>query len=44
VNDYSVVKADTYEAAVTIAKDCPAVIEGGSVEIRQLAGLGPPKG
>lgn len=43
VGGYSVVKADSYEAAAAYAKSCPAVLEGGSVEIRQLAGLAPPK-
>jgi hypothetical protein len=41
---YSVVKADSYEAAIAYAKSCPILVEGGSVEIRQLAGLAPPKG
>jgi hypothetical protein len=44
VGGYSVIKADSYEAAATYAKSCPAVLEGGTVEIRQLAGLAPPKG
>lgn len=36
---YSVIKVDTYEQAVAIAKECPAHQDGGSIEIRELAGL-----
>jgi hypothetical protein len=35
---YSIVQADDYDHAVAIARECPAAAEGGSVEIRQLAG------
>lgn len=35
---YSVVTADSYDAAVKIAKECPAVFHG-PVEIRELAGF-----
>ncbi len=38
VGGYSIVQADSYEQALAIAHECPAVTEGGSVEIRQLAG------
>jgi hypothetical protein len=34
---YSIVQADSYDHAVTIAKECPAANEG-SLEIRELAG------
>jgi hypothetical protein len=44
VGGYSVIKADSYAAAAEYAKTCPASSEGGTVEIRQLAGLAPPKG
>jgi len=39
---YSVVQAASYEAAVEFAKRCPVLRDaGGSVEVRQLAGLAP---
>ena len=44
VGGYSVINANTFDEAVTHAKTCPNVLEGGSIEIRQLAGLSPPKG
>lgn len=44
VGGYGVVKAGSYEDAINYAKTCPNIIEGGSVEIRQMAGLSPPKG
>jgi hypothetical protein len=39
VGGYSVVKADSLAAAAELAKGCPAVLFGGSVEVRPLAGL-----
>lgn len=39
VGGYSVVQADNYDAAVAIAKECPVIAEGGSVEIREMAGF-----
>jgi hypothetical protein len=36
---YSIIKVDTYDQAVAIAKECPAHHDGGSIEIRELAGL-----
>lgn len=44
VGGYSIVKADSYDAAVALAKTNPNIAEGGRVEVRQLAGLAPPKG
>ena len=43
---YSVVEADSLDAALEMAKSCPVAGEGGSIEIRQLAGFsdGPPPG
>jgi hypothetical protein len=35
---YSVVQADSYEAAVEIAKLCPIAKIGGQIEIREFAG------
>jgi hypothetical protein len=44
VGGYSMIKAASFEEAVTRAKTNPNIVEGGSVEIRQAAGLAPPKG
>jgi hypothetical protein len=43
VGGYSIVKADGYPAACEIAKGCPALLYDGRIEVRQCAGLGPPK-
>jgi len=39
VGGYSVVEAPTIEAAAQYAKGCPALLYGGTVEVRTLAGL-----
>jgi hypothetical protein len=39
VGGYSIVKADSLAAAAELARGCPAVAYGGSVEVRPLAGL-----
>jgi len=39
VGGYSVVKADTIDAAAELAKGCPALLTGGKVEVRPMAGL-----
>jgi hypothetical protein len=39
VGGYSVVKADSLLAAAELAKGCPALLYGGEVEVRPLAGL-----
>lgn len=36
---YSVIKVDTYDQAVAIARECPAHRDGNTIEIRELAGL-----
>ncbi len=38
VGGFSVIDAETYEAAVEIARECPIVKIGGAIEIRQFAG------
>ena len=38
VSGYSVIQADSPDAAAEFAKACPVVAMGGSVEIRQFAG------
>jgi len=35
---YSIVQADTIDAAAQLAKGCPGIAAGGSVEVRPLAG------
>ena len=39
IGGYSIVKADSYEAAVELAKDCPMLTVGGNVEIREISVL-----
>jgi hypothetical protein len=39
VGGYSIVKADTIDQAAEFAKGCPALLTGGKVEVRTLAGL-----
>jgi hypothetical protein len=41
VGGYSIVKADTIDAAAVFAKGCPILLTGGTVEVRPLAGLAP---
>jgi hypothetical protein len=41
VGGYSVVRADTIDAAAEFAKGCPILLTGGKVEVRPLAGLAP---
>lgn len=42
VGGYSIIQCDNFDAAADIAKSCPAADSpGGSIEIRELAGLGP---
>jgi len=39
VGGYSIVKAETYEAAAELAKGCPILAVGGNVEIREISEL-----
>jgi hypothetical protein len=39
VGGYSVIEAETIEAAAELAQGCPALLSGGSVEVRPLAGF-----
>jgi hypothetical protein len=43
VGGYSIVKADTIDAAAELAKGCPILLTGGNVEVRGFAGLSGPK-
>ena len=37
IGGYSIVKADSYEDAVEMAKGCPILAVGGNVEVREVA-------
>jgi hypothetical protein len=37
VGGFSIVQADTVDAAAQLAKGCPALLTGGNVEVRRLA-------
>ncbi|THU38093.1 transcription initiation protein [Niastella caeni] len=39
IGGYSVIKAESYEAAVEIAKGCPVFKVGGNVEVREIAAM-----
>jgi hypothetical protein len=36
---YSLIRAASYEAAVDLVKDCPILLVGGNVEIREISPL-----
>jgi hypothetical protein len=38
VGGFSIVQADTVDAAAQLAKGCPGLQVGGTVEVRRLAG------
>lgn len=37
INGYSILKVDSYEEAVKIAKGCPILSVGGNVEVREIS-------
>lgn len=39
VGGYSILQADNYEQAVEYAQSCPIVANGGTIEVRELAGF-----
>jgi hypothetical protein len=41
VGGFSIVKAETIDQAAELAKNCPALVYGGRVEVRPLAGVAP---
>jgi hypothetical protein len=43
VGGFSIVQADSIDAAAQLAKGCPALLVGGRVEVRPLAGYTPKK-
>ncbi|HLJ12136.1 MAG TPA: YciI family protein [Planctomycetaceae bacterium] len=40
VGGFSIVQADTLDAAAQLAKGCPGMLLGGKVEVRPMAGFG----
>ncbi|MEO2032694.1 MAG: YciI family protein [Planctomycetaceae bacterium] len=40
VGGFTIIQADSCEGAVEYAQTCPVIAEGGTVEVRQLAGYG----
>ncbi len=38
IGGFSVVEANSYEAAVEVARECPIALVGGAIEIREFAG------
>ncbi len=36
IGGYSIIKVDSYEEAVEIAKGCPVLASGGNVEVREI--------
>jgi hypothetical protein len=39
VGGFSIIQAETIDAAVELSKGCPVFLSGGSVEVRPLAGF-----
>jgi hypothetical protein len=39
VGGFSIIKAETIDAAAELAKGCPGLLTGGKVEVRPLAGF-----
>jgi hypothetical protein len=39
IGGFSIVQADTIDAAAELAKGCPGLLTGGKVEVRPLAGF-----
>jgi hypothetical protein len=37
IGGYSIIKADSYEAAIELAKGCPVLTVGGNVEVREIS-------
>ncbi|MEP6468118.1 MAG: YciI family protein [Parafilimonas sp.] len=36
IGGYSIIKAASYDEAVELAKDCPVLMHGGNVELREI--------
>ena len=39
IGGYSIIKAESYEAAIELAKGCPILTQGGNVEVREISPL-----
>lgn len=39
IGGYSIIKAESYDAAVELAKGCPILTVGGNVEVREISPL-----
>ena len=39
IGGYSIIKADSYDAAIELAKGCPVLTMGGNVEVREISVL-----
>jgi hypothetical protein len=39
IGGYSIIKAESYEAAIELAKGCPVLTIGGNVEVREISPL-----
>ena len=37
IGGYSIIKADSYDAAIELAKGCPIFTTGGNVEVREIS-------
>ncbi|WP_207512852.1 YciI family protein [Longitalea luteola] len=37
IGGYSIVKAESYDAAIELAKGCPVLTVGGNVEVREIS-------
>ena len=42
VGGFSIVQAESFDAAAEYAKSCPVIAEGGTVEVRRMAGFSAP--
>ncbi len=36
IGGYSIIKAESYDEAIELAKDCPVLLTGGNVEVREI--------
>jgi hypothetical protein len=39
IGGYSIIQCTSYDDAVEIAKDCPVLLAGGNVEVREIAAM-----
>ena len=43
VGGFSIVQAESFDAEAEHAKSCPVIVEGGTVEVRRMAGFSDPQ-